>query len=290
MILSYHPCFVGDQNRLCAGRNPDGADLRAIGRADAVILPQGTSARLYEMATKNCRHVFPNYTARYRYPGKSAQIRLFQKIQTPHPTTWLYNSFREYHRETGARNLPKGLQYPCIFKFDWGGEGDNVKLLRRPQDLAGALEAASACEQTGQKGFLLQSAIPAGNRSLRVVVIGQKESAYWKIQPDAQNICAGVRKGAWIDPDSDPSLQQIGIERSRRVCTKTGINLAAFDLLFAEIPGKTEPLFLEINYYFGRKGLGGSKAFYEKLIHEIRNWIHRNRLKQPCTRKRMKQS
>jgi ribosomal protein S6--L-glutamate ligase len=30
---------------------------------------------------------------------------------------------------------------------------------------------------------------------------------------------------------------------------------------------------LEINYFFGRRGLGGSDAFYEILKSEIDNWL-----------------
>ena len=30
---------------------------------------------------------------------------------------------------------------------------------------------------------------------------------------------------------------------------------------------------LEINYFFGRRGLGGSDAYYEILNREIHNWL-----------------
>jgi len=33
-------------------------------------------------------------------------------------------------------------------------------------------------------------------------------------------------------------------------------------------------LFLEINYFFGRKGLGGSEAYYKLLQQEIDRWIN----------------
>jgi ribosomal protein S6--L-glutamate ligase len=33
------------------------------------------------------------------------------------------------------------------------------------------------------------------------------------------------------------------------------------------------PLFLEINYFFGRAGLGGSERFYDMLQTEIDNWL-----------------
>ena len=61
MILSYHPCFEADRNRLCAGRKPGTDDLAAMQEADAVILPQGCYESLYTMARSNCKHVFPNF-------------------------------------------------------------------------------------------------------------------------------------------------------------------------------------------------------------------------------------
>jgi ribosomal protein S6--L-glutamate ligase len=46
-------------------------------------------------------------------------------------------------------------------------------------------------------------------------------------------------------------------------------------LLFSTDPAADPqtPLFIEINYYFGRTGLGGSEAYYRILMEEIRNWI-----------------
>ncbi len=292
MILSYHPCFTGDQNRLCAGREPDDSDLRAIARADGVVLPQGGPARLYEMAAANCAHVFPNYGSRYRYPGKIGQIRLFREIGAPHPETRVYDTLAAYYRETAGGRLPAGFQYPLIFKFDWGGEGDTVWLLRGPGNLAAALDAAASCEKTGQKGFLLQSFVPSGNRCLRAVIIGQQIITYWKVQSGREKvgIGAGVSKGARIDPHADPELQQLGIKQVNRLCARTGINLAAFDLLLPETASRPTSLFLEINYFFGRKGLGGSEAFYEILIREIRSWIHRRGLGQPVFSKKKRQT
>ena len=56
-------------------------------------------------------------------------------------------------------------------------------------------------------------------------------------------------------------------------CSLTGINLAGFDLLFSTDAKAASPLFLEINYYFGRRGLGGSEMFYDLLETEINQWI-----------------
>ena len=55
-------------------------------------------------------------------------------------------------------------------------------------------------------------------------------------------------------------------------CSKTGINLAAFDVLFDRSQPEPEPLLSEINFLFGRKGLGGSPRFYELLNQAVQQW------------------
>ena len=92
MILSFHPCYEADTNILCAGRDPDKADLSAIRAADAVILPQGCREALYRMARNNCPHVFPNYDARFSHDGKLEQIRLFREHECAHPDTEIINT------------------------------------------------------------------------------------------------------------------------------------------------------------------------------------------------------
>jgi ribosomal protein S6--L-glutamate ligase len=282
MILSYHPCFVGDQNLLCAGREPDETDRAAIGSADAVILPQGCVPALYNMATRHCTHVFPNYEKRLAYPGKIGQARLFREFSAKHPQTATFSSLSSIDddpvRTVGAA-LPTGFSRPIVFKFDWGGEGDNVMRVDTPEDLGAAIEKAAVYERSGQKGFLIQEYIPAGGRSLRVVVIGDHLTAYWRVQTDEAVFSAGISKGAVIDATSDPELLEIGMDRVRRFCGHTGINLAGFDLLFADRPDDArkdmDPYFLEINYFFGRTGLGGSLRFYELLCAEIDAWLNR---------------
>jgi len=368
MILSFHPIFEGDKNILCAGREPGADDLAAVRAADAVILPQGCKASLYTMARENCANVFPNYDARFEYPGKIGQTRLFRKLNAPHPKTEIYTSHSSF-LTSHFSVLTSHFSLPFVFKFDWGGEGDNVFLIRSSEESEAILQKALVYEQTGQSGFLIQEYIPfqnrelreniervsnpfyseqeyipsqnrdlrenvervsnpfsreqkyiplqnrelrknvervsnpfyreqkyipsknrdlrenaervsnpfyreqeyipSQNRDLRVAVIGQKMISYWRVQKDTEKFCSNLSKGAVIDRDSDPDLQAKGIDAVRAFCEKTGINLAGFDLLFSH----DEPLFIEINYFFGRQGLGGSERFYDILTQEIEKWI-----------------
>jgi ribosomal protein S6--L-glutamate ligase len=54
---------------------------------------------------------------------------------------------------------------------------------------------------------------------------------------------------------------------------QTGVNLAAVDLLFDEDSAGHAPYFLELNFYFGRRGLGGTIAYYRLLLGAIKVWL-----------------
>ena len=82
-----------------------------------------------------------------------------------------------------------------------------------------------------------------------------------------------MRKGAVIDATAQPELQRKAVALVAKFCQCTNINLAGFDLIFSAETADPEPMLLEINYFFGRKGLGGSEAYYVILQEEIRNWL-----------------
>ncbi|MEK6195641.1 MAG: hypothetical protein N2F24_15615 [Deltaproteobacteria bacterium] len=276
LILSFHPLYVADHNLLCAGRDPGQEDLSAIQAAAAVILPQGCRESLYTIARKNCGYIFPNYDKRFEFPDKIGQSRLFQKIGVPHPRTRIYTSINAFLQKNNSLEPEPDFSFPFVFKFDWGGEGDNVYLVNTPLDFKKMVKKATSYENTGQYGFLLQDFIPSQGRSLRVVVINTALIAYWRRQKNKDAFHSNLKKGARVDTTSDPLLQKAAKTAALSFCEKTNINLAGFDFLFSENSlenGILEPLFLEINYFFGRKGLGGSEAYYKILLEEIDNWI-----------------
>lgn len=271
MILSYHPLFLGDENRLCAGRRPDAADRAAMCRAAAVILPQGVYPALYEMARENCPHVFPGQDRRFSHPGKTGQARLFTEAAVPHPPTKIYTNSRHLAADRPPR------PFPFVLKLDWGGEGRNVFLIDSPPAWRSAFAVLEACESTGQAGFVVQELIPAAGRALRVAVIGSRAAAYWRVRPDG-GFAANLAHGATLDHHSDGHLMAAGVAAARHFCRRQGIDLAGLDFLFNADQERPEPLFLEINWVFGRRGLGGSEAFYRLLIPEIHRWLARRHL------------
>lgn len=276
MILSFHPLYTADINLLCAGRDPGGQELFAIRQAKAVILPQGCRESLYRMAKNNCAEVFPDYGARFAYPEKIGQAKLFQETRVPHPRTVFYD--KGVMTEMGYHALLNTLPFdlPFVFKFNWGGEGDTVFLLQSREDLENILKRAVIYEKSGQHGFLFQELVPSKGRSLRVVVIHQSYASYWRVHEKDDAFYTNLKKGAKIDMDSDPDLQEAAIAATRKFCDQTRINLAGFDFLFSEPDrqaGVINPLFLEINYFFGRRGLGGSDNYYQLLQNEINAWL-----------------
>jgi ribosomal protein S6--L-glutamate ligase len=278
MILSFHPLYVADRNLLCAGRDPGAPELAAIREATAVILPQGCRESLYRMAKNNCTHVFPDYDARFAYPEKIGQAKLFQKQSVPHPSTVFYENGASMDAGYDALLKNPPFNPPFVFKFNWGGEGETVFCIHSWDAFETILEKSILYEKSGQYGFLIQEFVPSKKRSLRVVVIHESCISYWRVQDDADGFYTNLTKGAKIDAVSDPALQKTAIAATRAFCDQTKINLAGFDFLFSESDlavGTIKPLFLEINYFFGRKGLGGSEKYYKILQNEIDAWITR---------------
>jgi len=276
MILSFHPLYTADQNLLCAGRDPGQEELSAIQQADAVILPQGCRESLYRMAADNCPHVFPNYDARFTYPEKIGQARLFQTLAVPHPQTITFDKDTSTDADIGKLLNQPPIEPPLVFKFNWGGEGETVFLVPNRDEFCHCLQKVQLYAKSGQYGFLLQEYIPSNGRSLRVVVIHQTYVAYWRILEKSNDFYTNLAKGARLDMDADPDLKAATIAATKKFCQKTGINLAGFDFLFSETDlndNKIEPLFLEINYFFGRKGLGGSEKYYKLLQGGIDAWL-----------------
>ena len=273
MIVSFHPLFEADKNIICAGRQPNEEDLAAIRAADAVILSQGCYQALYEMARENCSHVFPNYDARFKYPGKINQIKLFRKVKVAHPASEIFSQVAsfQHHYPEGLTKL--GFDFPLVFKMDWGDEGETVYRIDSADNLQEILQKVAEYEKTGQAGFILQEYISSNSRTLRVVVLGQRVISYWRIQEKNDGFYSNLSKGAKIDSEAEPVLQHKAVALVKDLCQKTGINLAGFDVIFSSENGDPNPMLLEINYFFGRKGLGGSENYYRILLAEIRNWL-----------------
>lgn len=268
MLLSFNPVIDGD--RFIWNLAPwDSELLAAIKMAKAVVLPQTVTREFYRLCRENCTKVFPNYDLRFSWEGKVGDTFLFWTFGVPHPQTMTFpkvESLVNEHPEMMAESvLP---DFPFVIKGACGGEGRYVWLVESQEKFDKILSMLKKCELEGLFGFVIQEYLPGLQRDLRVVIIGEEIISYWRIRDGFYH---NIAKGGEIDFDSDRHLQKKGQEAVRKLCVKTGINLAAFDLVFVE--PNDEPIFLEINYTFGRVGLGGSEAFYKLLGKEVRNWL-----------------
>jgi hypothetical protein len=105
------------------------------------------------------------------------------------------------------------------------------------------------------------------------VIIGNRIVTYWK-RPNRQGtIITAVSRGAVIDHDWRPDLQEKVKAHAYDFSKAAGLNLAAIDFVFPFSEEDPEPLFLEVNYYFARRGLGGTLGYYRLLYQAIRDWM-----------------
>ena len=128
-------------------------------------------------------------------------------------------------------------------------------------------------EGSGLSGFVSQEWIETEGNVLRVVIMGRSLRSYWKRAEGSGEKVATISRGAKIDEDWRPDLQKKGKTQVQRLSAATGINLAAIDFVFSFFHVDPQPLFLEINYSFGRQGLGGSQNFYLLLFEVLQEWL-----------------
>ena len=72
-----------------------------------------------------------------------------------------------------------------------------------------------------------------------------------------------------MHPEIFPNLQERGKVAVARFCRRVGINLAGFDLMF---PDEGPPVFVEVNFNFGRKGIGGTPGFRKLFREAVELW------------------
>jgi ribosomal protein S6--L-glutamate ligase len=106
-----------------------------------------------------------------------------------------------------------------------------------------------------------------------VTIIGDGLISYWRICGDPGGFYGNLSKGGKIDRTGDLRLKEKAESLVLDFCRSTGINLAGLDVIFSDSQGCKIPFLLEINYFFGRAGLGGSEEYYRILKKAIRRWL-----------------
>ncbi|ADH86910.1 ATP-grasp domain-containing protein [Desulfurivibrio alkaliphilus] len=268
-VISFHPEFEGE--RFIWDRCVWDSGLpELLRRSRAVILPQTVARELYFLCRRCAPAVFPNYDCRFRWEGKTGDTLLFWQHGAPHPGTLIFprvESMVGEHPEMGLNvELPP---FPLVLKARYGGEGGGTWLVEDDARLRQLLSGLERREWQGERGFVVQEYIPGTGRDLRVTVIGEQLFSYWRVNPNAFH--HNLARNGVVDRDADPDLQRRGRALVRDFCRQTGINLAGFDLIFP--PDGREPMFLEINYTFGRSGLGGGEGYRALLRAAVEEWL-----------------
>lgn len=275
MILSFHPCLTADHQIILGDRSLNQEDFSAMAEAAAIILPQTCSQQLYRACKCTSALLFPDCEARFRYPGKIGQNRLFKELGCRHPGTVPWATVKAFETARRRRQtLPHEM--PFLLKANTAHEGEGIYLIRDQWSLEHSLERLTGLERAGSGGFISQELIPSGGNVLRVVIMGKGMTSYWKRPERSGQSITSVGRDGRVDREWRKDLQDRARAAAGRICKDTGINLAALDFVFPLSDPEPRPYILEINYYFGRRGLGGSERFYRMLYETVRQWLAGN--------------
>ncbi len=258
-FLSMNPLVELEENLPNLSPLEDPAVEQMIRSARGVVMPRSATEKRYRKIAAMARNWFPNHDTRYAHPGKAKQALLFGRLNVRHPRTLVYPN-PLWLMDAGRKYIP--LEYPFVLKGDTGGGGSSVFPVSSRKELLHGLEQLPADEP-----LVLQEWVEHGGMDLRVVVIGAKMVSYFRV--GGGNFYNNVCRGGRIHRAIYPELQYSGMAAVARFCHLTGINLAGFDLMFTDAG---PPLFIEINYNFGRKGLGGTPGFRQLFCEAVRLW------------------
>jgi len=259
-FVSLQPHITMEENLppYCDPADPAVAGL--LKQAAGVLLPHYVTRWRYRELTRHARSWFPRLDARFTSHGKTRQIMLFREMGVRHPESRTYPNPAKLYEDFQENGSPWG--YPLVVKGDRGGGGAFVFPVYETADLLRSVDRLRPHEPA-----LLQRWVEHGGKDLRVVVYGSHTVTYFRVGGGQfyNNICRGGR----LDHSGWPQLQEKGSAAVLSFCDRAGIDVAGFDLMF---PDDGEPVFVEINYHFGRKGLGGTKGHQSHLLKAIQTW------------------
>ncbi len=260
-FISLHPGIPMEVNLSVFSSLEEPEVQTLLQAATGVLMPSYVTPQRYRSIIPWCRSWFPRLDTRFDHCGKTAQIILFRNHGIRHPESVVFQNAREL-MDYAARCEPPG-GYPCVLKGDTGGGGSTVFPVRTPETLPRFVGRLPS-----DRPMLLQRWVNHGGKDLRVVVYGKQAISYFRIWDGRfyNNLCRGGR----LDHELRPDLQQKGADAVLAFCDATAIDVAGFDLMF---PDSGKPVFVEINYHFGRKGLGGTpghRRFWSRAIEQWR--------------------
>ncbi len=261
--VSFRPEVEMEENfpPLCGVEDPETIEL--LGKAAGVLLPAHVSPWRYLGITRHAGNWFPRLEAKFNSRGKTKQAYLFPKLGFRHPETLVFQTPDQLLDYIDGHGSPWG--YPLVLKGDLGGGGDTVFPVYGPGEIAGHL-----LKLPKEEPLLIQKWVEHGGKDLRVVIYGDHAVSYFRVGGGRfyNNVCRGGK----LDHDGWPELQQKGVAAALAFSIRAGIDIAGYDLMF---PDDGEPVFVEVNFHFGRKGLGGLKEHRAHELRAIESWRRR---------------
>lgn len=259
-FVSFNPEIKLEENVSLFSPLHDPSLHRLLKAATGVLLPGYVAPWRYRCITRMAQNWFPRLESQFACGGKSTQIHLFRRLQVRHPETLLFKNPTHLLGHFNHWDSPWG--YPLVLKGDTGGGGNRVHPIYAATQLR-----HYAARLPAHQPVLLQRWVDHQGRDLRVVVYGDRLVSYFRIGngPFYNNVCRGGR----IDHALLPEQQAAGIQAVRDLCRQAQIDIAGFDLMF---PDQGTPVFIEINYHFGRKGLGGTPGHRQYVRRAVQEW------------------
>ncbi len=251
---------------LAPGRAFSESERRAIAAASFVVTPQSIGARAYAQCRALNRNVFPDYSSRFGFEGKVGNFRLFRDFGLPHPETLAYAGALDFSAAHPDHRRPP-FPFPFVIKEDQGGGGNGVFRIGNPAELGAALA------RIGPRPLVAQRFVRHKGSDLRVVILWDRFYPYWRVQDNPEEFRNNVGRGARIAFNFEPDLTLAGVRAAADFSRRTGINCAALDILFDRASPASAPLLGEVNFVFGRKGMGGSKRFRKLFRDAVARWM-----------------
>ncbi|MGC8493054.1 MAG: ATP-grasp domain-containing protein [Syntrophobacteraceae bacterium] len=262
--VSFRPEVEMEENLPPLAALEDPRTIELLRKAAGVLLPSHVSPWRYEGITVHARDWFPRLDVQFHCRGKTRQVHLFDRMGVRRPETLVFQTPAELGDYLSRCGSPWG--YPFVLKGDLGGGGDTVFPIYEAQETAEYLEKLPR-----DAPLLIQKWVGHGGKDLRVVIYGDQAVSYFRVGGGRfyNNVCRGGK----VDHEGWPELQQKGVEAALAFSRNAAIDIAGFDLMF---PDDGAPVFIEVNFHFGRKGLGGRSAHERYVSMAIERW--RNRL------------
>lgn len=258
--VSFRPEVELEENLPPLARIEDRETIDLLRNAAGVLLPAHISPWRYETITRHAHKWFPRLEIQLHSRGKTKQAHLFQKLGVRHPQTLVFENPRKLKDYLDLHEPPWG--YPFVLKGDLGGGGETVFPVYNAEQTGGYLKRLPQ-----DSPLLIQKWVEHGGKDLRVVIYGDHTVSYFRVGEGRfyNNVC----RGAKLDHHGWPDLQQKGVAAVLAFSKLAGIDIAGYDLMF---PDKGEPVFIEVNFHFGRKGIGGTKEHQAHVLRAIKTW------------------